>query len=262
VSAWDDFPRFFEWGDAKEVEGGLVARRAPDKRRRGEPELGVGTVLLETLAARTTSGVVQRGRSYARKGQTVALTIEPGVIRASVQGASDDPYTVELTCEVTSAATTALIETLARTTARPDVVIPAHGLPALNAALAALDLLRGGTVGAHCTCPYGGVCKHCIAVAIVAGERLDESPKAVAILLGVTEAMFATDAPRGGPARTSTPAAPAPAYAARQQARLAKTWQRLAAGPTPDRDAVIAAAIDVLRAPDSVRRVLDLPSGD
>jgi uncharacterized Zn finger protein len=100
------------------------------------------------------------------------------------------------------------------------------------------------------------VCKHCIAVAIVAGERLDESPKTTATLLGVTEGAFATDA---APGET---AAPAPTYAAKRQARLAKAWQRLDAGPIPDRDAVIAAAIDVLLAPDSVRRVLGLSSGD
>ena len=132
----------------------------------------------------------------------------------------------------------------------------------MNAELAALHLLGGSSITARCTCPYGGVCKHCIAVAIVAGERLDESPKAIATFLGVTEVAFASDAPHAGPATASIRASPAPTYGATRQARLAKAWRRLDAGAAPDRDAVLAAAIDVLRAPDSVRRVLGLPAGD
>ncbi|MGZ6888081.1 MAG: SWIM zinc finger family protein [Acidimicrobiia bacterium] len=262
MSGWDDFPGFFEWGEAKEVEGGLVARRAPRRAARdAEPTRGVGSVLLEMLSARTSSGVIQRGRSYARRGQTVALGIEPGEIRASVQGALDEPYTVRLTCAVNPSARNALIETLARVLERPEEGIPAHGLPAVTAELASSDLLRGATVTAHCTCPFGAVCKHCIAVAILASERLDESPKTIATFLGVTEVAFASTASPGAPRDPAAPVVPAPTYDARKQARLARTLARLDADEPPDRDAVIAAAIRVLPAPDTVRRALGLPAG-
>ena len=143
---------------------------------------------------------------------------------------------------------------------RPGVTIPAHGTPAVDAELASLDLLRGATIAAHCTCPYGAVCKHCITVAILAGERLDESPKTIATFLGVTEAAFADPTARATPGPAGSTAPPAPVYAARRQARLAQALARLDADPPPDRDTVIAAAVRVVPAPDSVRRVLGLPA--
>jgi uncharacterized Zn finger protein len=259
MSSWGDYPGFFDWGPAKEVEGGLVARRATG---RSDPagDRSVGSVLLERLTARASSGVIQRGRSYARKGQTVALAIEPGVVRASVQGAADDPYAVTLTCEARPAARSALIEALGRLVERPDVELPVHGSSTINGELAALDLLRGAAVTAVCTCPFGAVCKHAIAVAILAGERLDESPKTLATFFAVTEAAFATGAARDPAAGgDSTEAA---TFDARRQARLAAKLRRLDTAERPDRDAVLIAAVDVVPAPPSVRQALDLPAAD
>jgi uncharacterized Zn finger protein len=262
MSSWGDYPGFFDWGPAKEVEGGLVARRATGRSDPGDRS--VGSVLLERLTARASSGVIQRGRSYARKGQTVALAIEPGLVRASVQGAADDPYTITLRCAARPAARSALIEVLGRLVVRPDVELPAHGSAAVNVDLAALDLLRGATVTAECTCPFGAVCKHAVAVAILAGERLDESPKTLATFFDVTEAAFAAGATRdpavGGPV---TEAATATArFDARRQARLAAKLRRLDTAERPDREAVLIAAVAVVPAPPSVRQALDLPAGD
>ncbi len=260
MSRWGEYPSFFDWGDAQEVEGGLVARRGARQRAaERESTHAVGHALLETLSARVNDGVVQRGRSYARKGQTVALAIEPGEIHGSVQGALDEPYAVRLNCTFPPAATAALIETLARVLPRPDVEIPSFATPPVVAELAALDLMRDATVTAHCTCPYGAVCKHCIAVAILAAERLDESPKTLATFLGVAETTFAA---RAGARAPVTAASSAPTYETGRLARLAKRLSRLDADPPPDRDTVIAAAIGVLPAPDSVRRLLGLRDAD
>jgi uncharacterized Zn finger protein len=259
VSSWNEYPGIFDWGPAKEVEGGLVARRATgrgDARR----EPSVGAVLLERLTARASAGVIQRGRSYARKGQTVALAIEAGEIRASVQGAADEPYAVTISATVGPVARAAVLESVTRFVARPDVELPAHGTPELNCDLAARDLLHGATVTSECTCPFGAVCKHAIAVAILAGERLDESPKTLATFFDVTEAAFATGAapePAGDEAASRTATFPA-----RRQSRLAAKLRRLDAAERPDRDAVLAAAVGVVPAPPSVRTTLGLRPGD
>jgi len=259
VSSWGEYPGIFDWGPAKEVEGGLVARRAPGRgRTRGERS--VGAVLLERLTARASPGVVQRGRSYARKGQTVALAIEAGVIRASVQGAADEPYAVTIAAASGPVARAAVVETLARFVDRPDVELPAHGTRELNGALAARDLLHGVTVTSECTCPFGAVCKHAIAVAILAGERLDESPRTLATFFAVTEAAFATGAAPEPAADEG--AARAPTFPARRQSRLAAKLRRLDAAEHPDRDAVLAAAVGVVPAPPSVRTTLGLRPGD
>ena len=52
--------------------------------------------------------------------------------------------------------------------------IPTPGSPRTRRAavldeIAAADLLRGTAITARCTCPYGGVCKHCVAVALRRG---------------------------------------------------------------------------------------------
>ena len=69
------------------------------------------------------------------------------------------------------------------TTPRPGS--PPTAPATLMGEIAAADLFRGTAITAAVACPYGGVCKHCIAVAYVAAERLDASPAAVATFLGV-----------------------------------------------------------------------------
>src|SRR4051794_20103341 len=43
---------------------------------------------------------LQRGRSYARKGQVLSIAIEKGVVRAKVQGSSPRPYDVTIQTRV------------------------------------------------------------------------------------------------------------------------------------------------------------------
>ena len=104
------------------------------------------------------------------------------------------------------------------------------------------------------------MCKHAVAVAILAGERLDESPKTLATFFDVTETAFAPDATRD-PA-SEHPATEAATFDARRQVRLAAKLRRLDAAERPDRDAVLTAAVDVVPAPPSVRQALGLPAGD
>jgi len=207
---------------------------------------------------------VQRGRSYARKGQTVSLTIGVGAVRAAVQGASDDPYSVVITVDITPDARAGLIAILRRVVETRRGAIPPHAPPAVVAELAAADLLRGVTIDARCSCPYGAVCKHCITVAILAGERLDESPAAIANFFGVTAADVALRgaiaAEDDGP-DDAAQAQDTPRFDPRRQARLATSLTAMDATPPSDRDAVVAAAVKILPASDQIRRLLDLPRG-
>jgi uncharacterized Zn finger protein len=240
---------WLDWGPAKAVEGGLTART---KRARGAPEGAVGATLIRQVVGRVHDGVASRGRAYARNGQTVSLRIARGTIDASVQGALDEPYSVQLRCEIPSRARVVLPTVLRRALDDPEAGIPAHAPEPVMREIAAADLLRGTAVTARCTCPYGGVCKHCIAVAYVAAERLDASPAAVAQFLGVPlDGLGARD-----PAEPRTFRAPTPTFDARRQAALARSLTALRGRTPPTRDVVLDAAIRVLPAPEPVLRLL------
>jgi uncharacterized Zn finger protein len=241
---------WLEWGPAKTVEGGLTARTG--RGRSGGTEGAVGSTLIRQIVGRVHDGVASRGRAYARNGQTVSLEIGRGTIDASVQGAMDEPYSVQLRCEVPQRAAVVLPTVLRRVLDDPEAGIPAHAPEAVMAEIAAANLLRGTAVTARCTCPYGGVCKHCIAVAYVAAERLDASPAAVAQFLGVPlDGLRPRDASEP---RTFRP--PAPRFDARRQAALARSARTLRGRTPPSRDDVLDAALRVLPAPEPVLRSL------
>lgn len=242
---------WLEWGPAKPVEGGLTARTA-GRDRPGAPDGAVGSTLIRQIVGRVNAGVASRGRAYARDGQTVSLEIGRGAVDAAVQGALDEPYVVRLRCDVPQRAAMVLPTLLRRVLDDPEAGIPAHAPTAAMDEIAAADLLRGTAITARCTCPYGGVCKHCIAVAYVAAERLDASPAAVAQFLGVPlDGLGARDA-----AEPRTFRAPQPVFDARRQAALARTFRKLQARTPPARDDVIDAALRTLPAPEPVLRLL------
>lgn len=90
------------------------------------------------------------GRSYVRSGSVVDLQVEPGVIRALVQGT--ELYEVEV---------------------RVDAPVQPPLFPS------------PGAITATCTCPDDApVCKHAAAALYAVGARLDHDPRALARLRG------------------------------------------------------------------------------
>lgn len=241
---------WMEWGPARKVDGGLTAR-ADARGERRHPG-AVGTTLVRQVVGRVNPGVASRGRTYARQGQTVSLEIDRGLVRAKVQGALAEPYAVTLTADVPGRAAVVLRALLRRVLDEPEAGIPAHAPGRVLDEIASVDLLRGTAVTARCTCPYGGVCKHCVAVAHVAAERLDASPAAIAQFVGVPlDGLGARDEVEP---RTFTP--PPAVFDPKRQAALARTLQRLRAKETPSRDDVIDAALRTLPGAEQVRRAL------
>src|SRR5213593_2896735 len=51
---------------------------------------------IAVLEALNLGGRLQRGRRYARKGQVLDIAIEPGAVRAEVQGSRPKPYTIAI----------------------------------------------------------------------------------------------------------------------------------------------------------------------
>ena len=249
MSWWED------WGPTLPVEGGLVVSGTMRTARLGERPKSVGTDIIRRMLERVNTGIATRGRSYARSGQTVTMTIEKGRIHANVQGSAATPYSVTIACTVPDDRRQRLIAAFEHALVDPSKGIPARGTPAMRDEIDACALLDGVEITAKCTCPYGAVCKHCIALAYVAADRLDGSPIAVATFMGVRDDDLA--ATRG--TRESTPPAPSvPTFDARRQAKLARTLARLDAHAAPSADDVIRSASKVLRPPASVADQLGL----
>ncbi|MEU8003144.1 histone-like nucleoid-structuring protein Lsr2 [Catellatospora sp. NPDC049111] len=136
---------------------------------------------LKAIESPETASRLSRGKSYARSGQVLAMTIAPGEVAAQVQGSRREPYTVTVaTAPFTPAdwrrAVGALAERAGYTAELLDGRMPEDveqvleplGL-ALFPAMRQLDL--------ECSCPdWGNPCKHAAAVCYLLAELFDEDP--------------------------------------------------------------------------------------
>lgn len=127
-------------------------------------------------------GRLQRGRSYARAGQVLTLTVEPGEVSAVVQGSRSTPYQVRVRIGAFSGAQWAGLEQALAASAwytaqllageMPgdiEEVFAAHGLPLFPATAADLAM--------SCSCPDDQVpCKHIAAVFYLLAEVFDQDP--------------------------------------------------------------------------------------
>lgn len=125
---------------------------------------------------------LQRGRAYARGGQVLDLTVQPGVVEARVQGSRVRPYRITIKLARLSPGEWdrvegAMVERavfLARLLAGempPEIeeVFTAHATPLFPASRR--DLVW------DCSCPdWGDPCKHVAAVLLILAEAFDHDP--------------------------------------------------------------------------------------
>lgn len=135
--------------------------------------------VLESFALGTR---LTRGRSYARAGQVLSLTVAPGEVTASVQGSRTDPYQVRVALapfpaevwdrvEAALAAQAIYSARLLAGEMPPDIeeVFTGAGAPLFPRRLADLTL--------SCTCPDAAVpCKHLAATFYLLAEAFDADP--------------------------------------------------------------------------------------
>lgn len=137
-------------------------------------------------------GRLQRGRTYARKGQVLSLQEGQGQITAKVQGSRRTPYktTIKLT-PLSEKEWEKVLEALAE---RPFFVaqllageMPQEIEEAFQAAK--LNLFPGRReLRQDCNCPdWADVCKHLAAVHYILAERFDEDPFLLFRLRGKTQ---------------------------------------------------------------------------
>ena len=194
---------------------------------------------------------LQRGRSYARSGQVLSIDLEPGRVRAKVQGSVPTPYKVKVEIPpLTNAQWELAADAMAQQAIFAAKLLagemPQNIEEAFDAAGVPLFPQSTRDIATDCSCPdYANPCKHIAAVYYLLGERFDEDPFLIFHLRGRTreqiiEALRARRAAATGdtPDEAVALAEPVPALAE----SLAAFYQ---AGPELESIAVQIAAPEV-----------------
>ncbi len=137
---------------------------------------------LKHMESQTPAGRLQRGRSYARKGQVLTLEEKAGSITARVQGSRVTPYKVVFHISpLSSAQWDKVIEVMAQQAIFAAQLLAGEMPETIEEAFAAagVELFpdRARDLAASCSCPdIPGECKHIAAVHYILADRFDEDP--------------------------------------------------------------------------------------
>jgi uncharacterized Zn finger protein len=128
------------------------------------------------------SARLNRGRSYARHGNVLDIDIQPGLVRAKVQGSRNKPYRVEIGLKPLSRADWSRVIGLLRRKAIYGARLLSGEMPRdieeiFASAEVSLFPKSGDELIMSCTCPdWANPCKHVAAVYYVLGSEFDRDP--------------------------------------------------------------------------------------
>lgn len=189
----DGYYRYSGWGYPKSrpkpVEGGIKTKS--ERGAIGETWWSKRWVhVLESFGMGTR---LTRGRSYARQGQVLSVDVEPGIVKAKVQGSMPKPYTIKIQLEplsrqdwdkVTDAmASQALFAAKLLAGEMPTNIEEAFSTVKLSLFPTSIHDLK-----TDCSCPdWANPCKHIAAVYYILADRFDEDPFLIFKLRGRTK---------------------------------------------------------------------------
>ena len=199
------------------VEGGIKAR----SQRGAIGEQWWSRRFIAVLESYGMSGRLQRGRSYARRGQVIEFSLAPGQVTARVQGSRPQPYRVSISVRPLTVAQWRAVESRLASQALFRARLLAGDMPPEIEQVFAdcgTPLFPGsaGDLRMDCNCPdWGSPCKHVAAVCYVLAEAFDADPFAVLAWRGkgrdelLAELRGKTAPGAGSPAAGARPAAAA-----------------------------------------------------
>ncbi len=162
-----DYWDYYEPAQPRRVKDGIRA-----KSERG----GIG----ETWWSKRWVGVLEsfslgtrltRGRSYARQGQVISIDVEPGIVKAKVQGTQPRPYAQAIFAAKLLAGE-----------------MPQDIEDAFDAVNVSLFPTAATDLDTDCSCPdWANPCKHIAAVYYLLAERFDGDPFLIFKLRGRTK---------------------------------------------------------------------------
>ncbi len=185
----NDYWDYYEPSRPIKVQGGIKTRS-----ERGEigstwwSKRWIGVLESFSMGTRLT-----RGRSYARQGQVLSIDVEPGIVKAKVQGSRPKPYDVKIRLKplsdqdwdkVTEAmASQALFAAKLLAGEMPTTIEEAFSAVKLSLFPTSVNELE-----TNCSCPdWANPCKHIAAVYYLLAERFDEDPFLIFKLRGRTK---------------------------------------------------------------------------
>jgi hypothetical protein len=145
---------------------------------------------LAVVEAAGVGGRLARGRTYARRGQTVSLEVDAGAATARVQGSAARPYRVRIgVATLGKAQWAAVLDALAADASLAAALLAGELPREVEETFAgqgvALLPSGPGDLTMDCTCPDATVpCKHLAAVFYLLAERFDADPFALLALRG------------------------------------------------------------------------------
>lgn len=178
---WDDYEDdwiYYRPEQPIRIEGGLKAR---------SKQGAIGSTWwsrrwIGVLESFSMGNRLTRGRSYARQGQVVSIDVEPGVVKAKVQGSQPKPYTVKIQLKPLTDQQWEQVADAMATQAVFAAKLLAGEMPAnIEEAFSAVHLSLFPTtvkdLVTSCSCPdWANPCKHVAAVYYLLAERFDEDP--------------------------------------------------------------------------------------
>ena len=134
-----------------------------------------------------------RGKSYARKGQVISIDVEPGVVRARVQGSFPRPYDVSiklspLSSEEWEKAIAAMASKAVFSARLLSGEMPQKIEEAFSNCGMSLFPKKGADLETDCSCPdWSNPCKHIAAVYYLLAEQFDHDPFLIFRLRGKSQ---------------------------------------------------------------------------
>lgn len=164
---------------------------------------------IKALEQLVDAGRLQRGRSYARKGQVLSIDETKDGIAAKVQGSRPSPYKIAITLKPLSdkewdAVIKAMAERAIFTAQLLAGEMPQEIEEAFAAAGVSLFPDKRSDLTTSCSCPdYANPCKHVAATHYILGEQFDEDPFLIFRLRGrsqeqIMQALRASRSSEGG----------------------------------------------------------------
>jgi uncharacterized Zn finger protein len=148
---------------------------------------------IQTLESFDIGERLQRGRSYARRGQVISLDIQKGMVTAKVQGSRPNPYSVKIQLKKLDDGEWDRVAHVLASKAIFAAKLLAGEMPnnieeAFSAANVSIFPRKGEDLETECTCPdWSNPCKHIAAVYYILAERFDEDPFLIFKLRGRTK---------------------------------------------------------------------------
>ena len=163
---------------------------------------------IEVLESFNIGARLGRGRSYARRGQVLSVTIGKGSVSAQVQGSRPKPYQIRIQVETLSKQAWKKLAGVLGKQALFAAKLLAGEMPegieeAFRTARLSLFPVKSKDLQTECSCPdWSNPCKHIAAVYYLLGEEFDRDPFLLFRLRGMERQeliglMGAAAAPRG-----------------------------------------------------------------